>query len=92
MLAIDIESGPNCQYDYLKIIDGHTEQGNLLGRFCGKVMPRRLKTKTNGLLVRFVSDDKNVKPGFRINWRAVTRISKIKTTPSMQTTSFKAGK
>jgi len=53
-------------YDYLEIRDGHDDSGtaNLIGKFCGYKLPADIKSTSNKLYVKFVSDGSVQKAGF----------------------------
>lgn len=54
--SFEIEAHPSCGYDYVDVRDGNTLQSSLLGRFCGNVVPGRLRSTGNSMLVNFVTD------------------------------------
>ena len=51
-------------YDYLEIRDGHEETSPLIGKFCGYKLPDDIKSTSNKLYVKFVSDGSVQKAGF----------------------------
>ncbi|MGH0167823.1 UNVERIFIED_CONTAM: hypothetical protein FKN15_053442 [Acipenser sinensis] len=55
-------------YDYLEIRDGISESSPLLGRFCGYDKPDDIKTSSNRLWMKFVSDGSVNKAGFAANF------------------------
>ena len=55
-------------YDSLQIYDGPNETSSLLGRFCGKNLPRDLKGNSSQLTIQFTSDETINKPGFCLNF------------------------
>ena len=59
-----IENHDNCVYDFIEIRDGPAADSALLGKFCGYKMPADLKSTSNHLYVRFVSDASVQKAGF----------------------------
>ena len=71
---IDIESplGGSC-YDYVQVYDGSVKNDKSLGKFCGRNIPRILKSQGNTMLIRFYSDDRTPKVGFRLTWKAIKR-------------------
>ncbi|XP_004625741.1 tolloid-like protein 2 [Octodon degus] len=62
--AFEIERHDSCSYDYLEIRDGPTEENALIGRFCGYEKPEDVKSSSNMLWVKFVSDGSISKAGF----------------------------
>ncbi|PIN97776.1 hypothetical protein AB205_0180870 [Aquarana catesbeiana] len=65
---LQIERHDSCAYDYLEIRDGNTEFSPLIGRFCGYDKPDDLKSSSNQLWVKFVSDGSINKAGFSIHF------------------------
>ena len=63
-----IERHDSCAYDYLEVRDGNSESSPLLGRFCGYDKPDDLKTSSNQLWMKFVSDGSVNKAGFAANF------------------------
>ncbi|XP_041914774.1 bone morphogenetic protein 1-like [Alosa sapidissima] len=62
--SFEIERHDSCAYDYLEVRDGHSEASPLLGRFCGYQKPDDIKTSSNQLWLKFVSDGSVNKAGF----------------------------
>nr|XP_046916877.1 tolloid-like protein 1 isoform X2 [Dermatophagoides farinae] len=62
--SFEIENHDNCVYDYLEIKDGYTDTSPMLGRFCGHKIPADIRSSTNHLYVKFVSDSSVSKAGF----------------------------
>ncbi|XP_016402401.1 bone morphogenetic protein 1-like, partial [Sinocyclocheilus rhinocerous] len=58
----------NCAYDYLELRDGDSENSPLLGRFCGYAKPDDIKSSSNQLWMKFVSDGSVNKAGFAANF------------------------
>lgn len=63
-----IERHDSCAYDYLEVRDGLSENSPLLGRFCGYDKPDDIKTSSNHLWMKFVSDGSVNKAGFAANF------------------------
>lgn len=63
-----IERHDNCAYDYLEVRDGNSESSPLLGRFCGYDKPDDIKSSSNQLWMKFVSDGSVNKAGFAANF------------------------
>uniref|UniRef100_A0A8C9T046 Metalloendopeptidase n=1 Tax=Scleropages formosus TaxID=113540 RepID=A0A8C9T046_SCLFO len=59
-----IERHDSCGYDYLEVRDGNSDSSPLLGRFCGYDKPDDIKTSSNQLWMKFVSDGSVNKAGF----------------------------
>lgn len=62
--SFEVENHDNCVYDYLEVRDGHEPNSQLLGKFCGYRMPDDLRSSSNRMLVKFVSDGSVNKAGF----------------------------
>lgn len=63
-----IERHDSCAYDYLEVRDGNSENSPLVGRFCGYDKPDDIKTSSNQLWMKFVSDGSVNKAGFAANF------------------------
>ncbi|XP_053451573.1 LOW QUALITY PROTEIN: tolloid-like protein 1 [Nycticebus coucang] len=63
-----IESHDNCAYDYLEVRDGTSENSPLIGRFCGYDKPEDVRSTSNILWMKFVSDGTMNKAGFAANF------------------------
>ncbi|XP_036384495.1 bone morphogenetic protein 1-like isoform X1 [Megalops cyprinoides] len=66
--SFEIERHDSCGYDYLEVRDGSSETSPLLGRFCGYDKPDDIKTSSNQLWMKFVSDGSVNKAGFAANF------------------------
>ncbi|KAM4576821.1 bone morphogenetic protein 1a isoform 1-T1 [Odontesthes bonariensis] len=66
--SFEIERHDSCAYDYLEVRDGMSENSPLLGRFCGYDKPDDIKTSSNHLWMKFVSDGSVNKAGFAANF------------------------
>uniref|UniRef100_A0A672KXU9 Metalloendopeptidase n=1 Tax=Sinocyclocheilus grahami TaxID=75366 RepID=A0A672KXU9_SINGR len=66
--SFEIEKHDNCAYDYLELRDGDSENSPLLGRFCGYEKPDNIKSSSNQLWMKFVSDGSVNKAGFSANF------------------------
>ncbi|XP_075542431.1 tolloid-like protein 1 tolkin [Dermacentor variabilis] len=62
--SFEVENHDSCVYDYLEVRDGHDASSQLLGKFCGYRTPDDLRSTTNRMLVKFVSDGSVNKAGF----------------------------
>ncbi|XP_010186719.1 PREDICTED: tolloid-like protein 1, partial [Mesitornis unicolor] len=63
-----IERHDNCAYDYLEIRDGTNENSPLIGHFCGYDKPEDIRSTSNTLWMKFVSDGTVNKAGFAANF------------------------
>lgn len=57
-----------CAYDFVEVRDGSSEKSPLLGRFCGYDKPDDIKSSSNQLWLKFVSDGSVNKAGFAANF------------------------
>lgn len=55
-----------CDYDHLAAFDGGTENGSLLGRWCGRENPSPVTSRSNQLLLVLHTDRNTAKRGFSI--------------------------
>ncbi|XP_055850904.1 dorsal-ventral patterning protein tolloid [Episyrphus balteatus] len=62
--SFEIENHDNCIYDYVEIRDGNRSDSELIGVFCGYKLPPNIKTNSNQMYVKFVSDSTVQKAGF----------------------------
>ncbi|NXV38315.1 BMP1 protein, partial [Rissa tridactyla] len=62
--SFEIERHDSCAYDYLEIRDGDSESSSLIGRYCGYDKPDDIKSTSNKLWMKFVSDGSINKAGF----------------------------
>ena len=65
---IDIESSVNCTKDYVMIQDGVEDTSPVLGKFCGRDLPKNFSTTGYEMLVTFVSDEQNNFGGFEMHY------------------------
>ncbi|EDV30246.2 uncharacterized protein Dana_GF23044 [Drosophila ananassae] len=62
--SFELEKHDTCAYDFVEIRDGNRSDSRLIGRFCGDKLPPNIKTRTNQMYIRFVSDGSVQKLGF----------------------------
>ncbi|NXX00933.1 CDCP2 protein, partial [Larus smithsonianus] len=60
-----------CDYDHLAAFDGGTENGSLLGRWCGRENPSPVTSRSNQLLLVLHTDRNTAKRGFSIAYVGV---------------------
>jgi len=63
-VLLKVENHDHCVYDYVEVRDGHEDNSRLLGKYCGHRMPDDVKSTTNKMYVKFVSDASVQKGGF----------------------------
>ncbi|OQV15507.1 Tolloid-like protein 2 [Hypsibius exemplaris] len=66
--SFEIENHDECLYDYLEIRDGQDGSSPLIGRHCGYHLPSQVKSTTNYLWLKFVSDGSVQKAGFSLEY------------------------
>uniref|UniRef100_A0A8D9B309 Metalloendopeptidase n=2 Tax=Cacopsylla melanoneura TaxID=428564 RepID=A0A8D9B309_9HEMI len=72
-LTFDIETNKDCEYDYVEVysgLDSSVSQASY-GRFCGNTNPTDIISISEGLLVRFRSDDTVTGKGFSASYTAI---------------------
>uniref|UniRef100_A0A7N6B4B9 Neuropilin n=1 Tax=Anabas testudineus TaxID=64144 RepID=A0A7N6B4B9_ANATE len=57
-----------CKYDYVEVRDGVDENGQLVGKYCGKIAPSPVISSGNQLFIKFVSDYETHGAGFSIRY------------------------
>ncbi|SPP81274.1 dorsal-ventral patterning protein tolloid [Drosophila guanche] len=62
--SFELEKHDGCVYDYVEIRDGNRSDSRLIGRFCGDKLPPNIKTRTNQMYIKFVSDGSVQRLGF----------------------------
>ncbi|XP_078391727.1 cubilin [Cetorhinus maximus] len=65
--AFNIE-GFGCNYNYLEIKNGTDSNGQVLGRFCGSIVPDPIFPNFHALTLHFKSDILTSRNGFEITW------------------------
>ena len=67
IIAVDIEEGMVCEYDYLEVRRGIDESGSLIGRLCGSGQAGSF-VSSGSLWVHFHSDSSVAWRGFRARY------------------------
>ncbi|KAK5650137.1 hypothetical protein RI129_001166 [Pyrocoelia pectoralis] len=62
--SFEVENHDNCVYDYVEVRDGLTMDSPLIGVFCGYKIPADVRSSSNHLSIKFVSDSSVQKAGF----------------------------
>ncbi|XP_026480044.1 cubilin homolog [Ctenocephalides felis] len=60
-----------CNCDYLEVRDGSTGFAQLIGRYCGHMLPDIVISSTNALWIRFVSDGEHTSSGFNATIKSI---------------------
>lgn len=68
---IDIEEKTGCPFDYVEVFSGSGKQAHSLGRYCGRRVPRTLRSRSHKMAVKFRSDKRVSSKGFRAEYKAV---------------------
>ncbi|KAK5640278.1 hypothetical protein RI129_011089 [Pyrocoelia pectoralis] len=66
----EMESSPDCSYDYLEIRNGGTSSSPLIGRYCGTDIPKQIPSHANLIHLNFHSDVADSRSGFQIMWES----------------------
>ncbi|XP_067869413.1 cubilin isoform X2 [Heterodontus francisci] len=66
--AFDVEGLGGCNYDYLEVQNGTDSNGQVLGRFCGNILPNPIFPNFHALTLHFKSDILTSRNGFEITW------------------------
>ncbi|XP_065076987.1 protein tolkin-like [Ochlerotatus camptorhynchus] len=62
--SFEVENHDNCVYDYVEVRDGDSIDSRVIGVFCGYKIPPDMRSSTNKMFVKFVSDGSVQKAGF----------------------------
>ncbi|KAM6215214.1 cubilin [Rhynchocyon petersi] len=69
--ALEAAALQRCNYDYVKLYDGDSQNANLVGTFCGSTIPAPFTSSGNFLTVQFVSDLTLEREGFNATYTIV---------------------
>ncbi|XP_064472120.1 cubilin-like [Ornithodoros turicata] len=69
--TLQLEHHENCNYDFLKIYDGASENDQLLGSYCSTGIPSPVMTAGHLALLHFHSDDSQTDSGFHVTYASV---------------------
>nr|XP_023646366.1 cubilin [Paramormyrops kingsleyae] len=62
---MDLENHGDCLFDFVEVRDGLSETDALIGKYCGSFLPAPITSHSNGLWLRFKSDESVSRAGFR---------------------------
>ena len=65
----DLEGTSDCRYDSFEIRDGESANDPLIGKYCGKLDLKNIKSTGNALFMRFRSDSSTQFKGYLGRWR-----------------------
>ncbi|XP_004860031.1 cubilin [Heterocephalus glaber] len=72
--ALENESSARiCQFDYVKLYDGDSEDDDLVGTFCGSTVPAPFISSGNFLTVQFITDLSSEREGFNATYTFLDR-------------------
>ncbi|XP_040002652.1 ovochymase-2 [Xiphias gladius] len=54
--------------DYVQVYDGHKAGSSLMGKFCGRTMPKPMESSSNTMVVLFKSDNMVTSKGFKATY------------------------
>ncbi|KAL4624646.1 neuropilin-1a-like [Arapaima gigas] len=57
-----------CKYDYVEVWDGKDDNGQLVGKYCGKIAPSPIVSSGSQLYIKFASDYETHGAGFSIRY------------------------
>ncbi|XP_030834881.1 bone morphogenetic protein 1 homolog isoform X1 [Strongylocentrotus purpuratus] len=60
----DLEQHQECTYDRVQVFDGDSDEGQVLGRYCGATIPDAVVSSSNHMFIRFYSDASVSRSGF----------------------------
>ncbi|XP_036358468.1 cubilin-like [Octopus sinensis] len=69
MMHVDIENSVNCTKDYIDILNGEHHTSPSLGKICGAVTTKTLRTGSNTAIILFKSDGITSGVGFQIRYQ-----------------------
>ena len=67
--VMDIEDSPDCTKDRVTILNGKDENSLSLGSYCGNKLPATIKSSTEAVTIKFISDGTVNSKGFNIQYR-----------------------
>jgi cubilin len=68
VLQFELESDTQCRYDFIKIFNNGSGNGDQIGPFCGSTIPKVITTNDNIATIVFQSDSSTGKDGFTIGF------------------------
>lgn len=71
IINFDLELDTQCKYDYIKIFNNGSGNGDQIGPFCGSNAPKVITTIDNLATILFVSDSSTSKDGFTITFNFI---------------------
>lgn len=72
--TLDIESHPNCSFDFVAIYDGERITDPLINKYCNSTQPQPIQSASSEILIHFHSDSYGAGNGFQISYAPVEGI------------------
>ncbi|XP_028157640.1 cubilin homolog [Ostrinia furnacalis] len=72
--TLDIETHPNCSYDFIAIYDGELVTDPLINKYCNSTQPQPIQSASSEILIHFHSDSYGAGTGFQISYAPVEGI------------------
>lgn len=69
-ISFQLESSSSCQFDALEVRDGALTSSDLLGKFCGSVIPEPIESSSSTVTLKFRSDGSGQYRGFKIEFES----------------------
>ncbi|XP_059613843.1 cubilin homolog [Phlebotomus argentipes] len=66
--SFDLEEHHECEFDYVEVRNGGRADSPLVGIYCGKKFPSTIRSFSNQVYVKFVSDSSRPESGFELEW------------------------
>lgn len=71
VLSFELELDSKCIYDFVKIFNNASDNGEVMGPFCGITIPKVITTTGNFATILFQSDSSTSKDGFTIGFNFI---------------------
>ena len=77
-VSFDVEYSQNCLYDALTVSDGTSIFADVLDTLCGQIFPDDILSKTNSLMLSFITDGNKAGSGFNITYTVENKTGILK--------------
>ncbi len=71
ILNFELEQDTQCKYDFIKIFNNGSGNGEVIGPYCGVNIPKVITTTSNIITILFQSDASTSKDGFTIGFNFI---------------------
>lgn len=68
---LDLSHDPNCVKGYIQLHNGKDHRGDLLGLYCGNILPRPILSAENSMSVGLLGDGNITTRGFKARWQTM---------------------